>query len=287
VLTLPPAKSILDAAESDWLTVTAQMSHINFGGAFTIDKDWFRFDLASPATVFFDIDSVNAADALDTVLEVFASTNLSTPIGSNDDGYDFRGFTAPDDNPLVAVSREPSLFFDNLAIGTYYIRVYALNGTGGTTDGATCSTSGTTCVTGGEYHLRLLQDNTSSVAPQVLNSRPGSAHTLYLDFDGHSASDVWGTYTATPFSLDGTGNSFSPAERLAIQNIWSIVADDYSPFDINVTTVNPGTFRISVPIDQSSPTALPRSLVMLQPSPPVRPALRNSEVTFPVARTTT
>ena len=38
---------------------------------------------------------------------------------------------------------------------------------------------------------------------------------------------------------------FSPAERLAIKNIWSIVAEDFKPFDINVTTedLTGGVFR--------------------------------------------
>jgi hypothetical protein len=63
------------------------------------------------------------------------------------------------------------------------------------------------------------------------NSELGAAHTLYLDFDGHSQGN-WG--------------SFSDIEIPAFQGdvddimyIVQVVTDDFAPFDVNVTTVEP------------------------------------------------
>jgi hypothetical protein len=79
-----------------------------------------------------------------------------------------------------------------------------------------------------------------------LNSLPGAPHTLYLDFDGHYES-TWNrtdsnqTYTgvtAGEFNIDGTAG-ISSSEESAIRKIWETVADDYSPFNVNVTTVAP------------------------------------------------
>jgi hypothetical protein len=78
----------------------------------------------------------------------------------------------------------------------------------------------------------------------VLNSLSGAAATLFLDFDGHFDA-VWGAYrnTSTPaFDTDGDPASFSDAELTAIRQIWQSVAEDYAPFNINVTTVQPPSF---------------------------------------------
>jgi len=89
---------------------------------------------------------------------------------------------------------------------------------------------------------------TGPVAPWdrtfALSSDPGSSHTLYLDFVGRTVSDShWNrtygadTITAEPFSLDTDTAHFSRLELTAIQSAWATVAEDYAPFDINVTTV--------------------------------------------------
>ncbi len=94
-----------------------------------------------------------------------------------------------------------------------------------------------------------------SLSVPALNSHPGAAQTLYLDFDG-SAAFAWdnGTgyvvrgpnssiFAPTPvqaFSTDGDFNNFSAAEIATIDHIYQWVAEKYSPFTINVTTVDPG-----------------------------------------------
>jgi PKD repeat protein len=80
----------------------------------------------------------------------------------------------------------------------------------------------------------------------LLNSRPGAARTIYLDFDGHTTTGTswnnsYGTNIVTPaFSTDTDATTFSPAERTIIQRIWQRVVEDFAPFNVNITTQDPG-----------------------------------------------
>ena len=83
-----------------------------------------------------------------------------------------------------------------------------------------------------------------------LSSKPDSSYTIYLDFDGHVTSDTsWNRYNdggdivSPRFALDGNTEktSFSASEKAAIYDIWLRVAEDYMPFDVNVTTVEPSS----------------------------------------------
>ena len=82
----------------------------------------------------------------------------------------------------------------------------------------------------------------------LLNSRPGASKVIYLDFDGHTTTSTsWnfqftgGAPIVTPaYSLDSNTNSFSSTELGRIQEIYRRVAEDYAPFDVNVTTQFPG-----------------------------------------------
>ncbi len=81
----------------------------------------------------------------------------------------------------------------------------------------------------------------------VLHSRPNAPHVLYLDFDGHVISGTaWNSshdpLYAEPFDLDGDPSGFNDAERAAIAEIWHRVAEDFAPFDIDVTTEEPLNF---------------------------------------------
>ncbi|MEO8272357.1 MAG: M12 family metallo-peptidase, partial [Aureliella sp.] len=83
----------------------------------------------------------------------------------------------------------------------------------------------------------------------LLNSNPGANHRIYLDFDGHTTSGTnWNTYfnggqniVSPAFDIDGNANSFSNAELERIQWIWERVSEDFMPFDVNVTTQDPGS----------------------------------------------
>ncbi|MFC1720418.1 hypothetical protein ACFL00_04690 [Pseudomonadota bacterium] len=78
-----------------------------------------------------------------------------------------------------------------------------------------------------------------------LHSRPGASKTVFIDFDGHVFSNTaWGngTYSAQPYDLDGNGATFNDTERSRIAEIWHRVAEDLSPFNIDVTTEEPASF---------------------------------------------
>lgn len=96
---------------------------------------------------------------------------------------------------------------------------------------------------------RLTPANNPALVPPVLNSFPGAAASLYLDFNGHTdplVIDNTGTphvnVDTPPFDTDGNINSFSPAEMQQMYEIWQYVAEDFLPFNLNVTTVQPPSF---------------------------------------------
>lgn len=77
-----------------------------------------------------------------------------------------------------------------------------------------------------------------------LHSHPGATRTIYLDFNGASITGTaWNsngnTLNAAPFDIDGNPASFSTTELQRIQYIWQRVAEDYAPFDVDVTTEQP------------------------------------------------
>lgn len=82
----------------------------------------------------------------------------------------------------------------------------------------------------------------------LLHSKPGASKIIYLDFDGFTISGTqWNTdynggadIVAPPWDTDGDTNSFGTSEQTAIQQIWLRVAEDYAPFDVDVTTEYPG-----------------------------------------------
>jgi hypothetical protein len=80
-----------------------------------------------------------------------------------------------------------------------------------------------------------------------LNSDPGAVATLYLDFHGEGAQ-AWGgqTVPATPaYTTDADATTFSTQDLANIQEIWSRVSEAFSPFNINVTTIDPGNWNLA------------------------------------------
>jgi hypothetical protein len=79
-----------------------------------------------------------------------------------------------------------------------------------------------------------------------LHSLPGSMHTIYLDFDGATVSGTYWNANGMPaqfysgFTLDSDPTTFSSAELAYIQQVWQIVSEKYAPFDVDVTTEDPG-----------------------------------------------
>jgi hypothetical protein len=81
----------------------------------------------------------------------------------------------------------------------------------------------------------------------LLNSRPGSPRTIYLDFNGETVTNTgWNTNRPNPktvpaFDTDGNPSSFSATEEQTIRNVWQAVAEDWAPFEVNVTTQRPAS----------------------------------------------
>ncbi|MCU0709152.1 MAG: cadherin domain-containing protein [Pirellula sp.] len=81
-----------------------------------------------------------------------------------------------------------------------------------------------------------------------LHSRPTASKTIFLDFDGFTAAGtLWNQaynnglpIVSRPYDLDGNGPEFTDRELRAIQTMWQQVAADFAPFDVNVTTEDPG-----------------------------------------------
>jgi PKD repeat protein len=86
-----------------------------------------------------------------------------------------------------------------------------------------------------------------------LQSRPGATKVVYLDFRGGvisgtawNASRGVASWNARAFDIDGSPDSFNATEVARMHEIWHRVAEDYSGFDINVTTQRPAAFGANV-----------------------------------------
>jgi len=83
----------------------------------------------------------------------------------------------------------------------------------------------------------------------LLHSKPGAKRVIYLDFDGHTTSGTaWNVGNAAsivspPYDTNNEP-AFSDTELANIQTMWRQVAEDFAPFDVNVTTEDPGEAAI-------------------------------------------
>ena len=100
--------------------------------------------------------------------------------------------------------------------------------------------------------LQQLEARQMMTGVPAFSSLPGAAATIYLDFDGHfealygeintpNTNQLWENIATPVFSIDGN-DDFSPTELQMIHQIWQCVAEDFAPFNVNVTTVAPANF---------------------------------------------
>ncbi|WP_460815362.1 M12 family metallo-peptidase [Nocardioides korecus] len=77
-----------------------------------------------------------------------------------------------------------------------------------------------------------------------LHSNPGSTHKIFLDMDGAYVSGTGWNYNGlaagSVAGVNGGGSTFTEAQDAWIQEVWRQVSEDYAPFDIDVTTEDPG-----------------------------------------------
>lgn len=79
---------------------------------------------------------------------------------------------------------------------------------------------------------------------QELESKPGSAKVLYIDYWGGTVTGTaWnanyfggGPINYQPFNIDSDASTFSDTERYLMYLGWLEASEDYAPFDVNVTT---------------------------------------------------
>jgi hypothetical protein len=93
------------------------------------------------------------------------------------------------------------------------------------------------------------QTGSSAADAFSLHSRPGAPNVIFIDFDGHVISGTaWNSYVGTDpldaraFDIDGDPGSFNQDEIDRIAEIWHRVAEDFAPFDVDVTTEEPAHF---------------------------------------------
>lgn len=86
-----------------------------------------------------------------------------------------------------------------------------------------------------------------------LHSRPGAERVIYLDFDGHVMSGTaWNAnynndqnIVCPAYNFEGDASSFTTNELTRVQQVWQRVAEDFAPFDVDVTTEYPGEDAIT------------------------------------------
>ncbi|MDF7808737.1 zinc-dependent metalloprotease family protein [Pontiellaceae bacterium B12219] len=87
-------------------------------------------------------------------------------------------------------------------------------------------------------------------SPPIRHSRPGASNVLFLDFNGHIITGtVWNSnedyqgpresWDCRPYDFDNDETTFSASEQAKIIQIWERVAEDYAPFNVDVTTEQP------------------------------------------------
>jgi len=84
-----------------------------------------------------------------------------------------------------------------------------------------------------------------------LHSKPGAANMVYLDMDGHTVTGTaWNgagdPLNMRPYDSSGNDNDFTGTELKEIAEVWKRVAEDFAPFDIDVTTEEPSAFGPNV-----------------------------------------
>lgn len=105
-----------------------------------------------------------------------------------------------------------------------------------------------------EAHVESAPGDISAAPPTTdpvftLESNPGADHTVFLDFDGHvTVGTSWlsgAEIVSPPYDIDGQPDVWGSTELGRIRATWEAVAEDFAPFDVNVTTIEPSADDLS------------------------------------------
>ena len=105
---------------------------------------------------------------------------------------------------------------------------------------------------GGSVPDALASAATTPVDALHLHSLPGSDRVIYLDFHGETIDGTFwndkythgALITPSPFDTDGAPGSMSATELALVRSVWARVSEDFAPFDVDVTTEDPGAAAI-------------------------------------------
>ena len=99
------------------------------------------------------------------------------------------------------------------------------------------------------FQLERLESRCLLSAIPVLHSYPEAESKIFLDFDGHVVQGTtwnleFSTIHAPPFDVDGILYenglpTFNEAEVSRMISIWERMAEDFRPFNVDVTTEDP------------------------------------------------
>ena len=87
----------------------------------------------------------------------------------------------------------------------------------------------------------------------TLHSKPGAPKTIYIDFDGHNVTGtIWNnnsgfaSHPMKPYDTDGSPTTWSASELDVVADVWRRMAEDFAPYDVDVTTEEPAPFNADV-----------------------------------------
>ena len=205
------------------------------------DVDYFTFTTVA-TTATFSVAGLNLTQETSSATnEAFSSlgvTNGGTNLDASLSLLDANGNVLASNNPPFAANgnstNHASLENVILTAGTYYLEV------------GNSLTYGSL----GQYTLTMEGTDTSFTnAVPPLNGLQGAPVTIYLDFNGHVVQNpeilveredgINQPFYVPAFDTDGDRTSFSTDELAQIEELWARVAEDFMPYNVNVTTSDP------------------------------------------------
>ncbi|MCR9200498.1 MAG: proprotein convertase P-domain-containing protein [Planctomycetaceae bacterium] len=208
------------------------------------DVDFFQFSTAGGTTTITAQANLDLANSISSQGNAFSNNGVTNP-GANLNPtvqlFDANGVAltgAITSNGLGTLGSQ--IVEPNLPAGIYFIAV-SNGGEYGNIGAYSVSIGGVTSEF--EVPVPFAARGLSSFLPAAAGP---DLKTIYLDFNGgvvtedsisrHRADGVANNFYVPPFDLDGDKTTFSAAEEVAIQEIRDRVAEDFAPFNINITT---------------------------------------------------